>query len=407
MSEFLARPGFVTSADGGETLRSFYRAGNLKMDPLALSPFGTVVFLGRLDLVKKCVALGVAPALGPSETPFKLGYASLVVLGSVRVQGMIPGVHQHLETLQYMLDNGLEPDVEDILGYTALHHSTGTPNIRDDLIRCLLENGASPDHQNRFGEVPLFGAMQLDRIGTVDLLLEYGASLDLADANGCLPRNFCLDCGPRVTAVVSKWIRLRGGIYAPRAERECDACGKVDVDCPLKICAKCKVARYCSASCQADAWRHHKRLCVPFSGLNVAALVPYYLSHTRTLPAADSMRVMLGYPTQSSSFTATQTRAAHVPKNLDRASKVLTVKIQVTLGPDRKCDDTGDLLLYTKKRDFACAVRRCDAPAAYDRVLGVVKEKGFGGVKAYFIAELESVNRLFVKISDVLAEQPW
>jgi hypothetical protein len=38
----------------------------------------------------------------------------------------------------------------------------------------------------------------------------------------------------------------------------------------------------------------------------------------------------------------------------------------------------------------------------------VIKEKGsINGGKAYFVAELQSENRLRIKTAEVLAEQPW
>jgi hypothetical protein len=83
------------------------------------------------------------------------------------------------------------------------------------------------------------------------------------------------------------------------------------------------------------------------------------------------------------------------------------LKVQVPYTGNRKIDSTGELLLYTKKRDFACTIRRSDEPDEYDRISQVVRTKGVGGVKAYFAAELESKDKLVVKVSEVLAEQPW
>jgi hypothetical protein len=64
-------------------------------------------------------------------------------------------------------------------------------------------------------------------------------------------------------------------------------------------------------------------------------------------------------------------------------------------------------MVYTEKRDFMCSIRRQDNPAAYDRISKVTHERGVGGAKAYFPAELRSKSELFVKTSEVLAAQPW
>mmetsp|Transcript_41369 Transcript_41369/g.69199 ORF Transcript_41369/g.69199 Transcript_41369/m.69199 type:complete len:268 (-) Transcript_41369:348-1151(-) len=38
----------------------------------------------------------------------------------------------------------------------------------------------------------------------------------------------------------------------------CDHCGE---EKPLKLCSKCKLARYCGHDCQASAWKTHKKEC--------------------------------------------------------------------------------------------------------------------------------------------------
>ena len=65
------------------------------------------------------------------------------------------------------------------------------------------------------------------------------------------------------------------------------------------------------------------------------------------------------------------------------------------------------MLVYSKSRNFECRIRREDAPAAYDRVAQIVRTKGFLGAKAYFVVQLKSANELVVKISEVLADQPF
>lgn len=67
----------------------------------------------------------------------------------------------------------------------------------------------------------------------------------------------------------------------------------------------------------------------------------------------------------------------------------------------------GDLLVYNKKRDFVCSIRKVDDADAYLRISQVVRERGVGGAKAYFTAELKSKEELLIKVGDVLAEQPF
>lgn len=103
----------------------------------------------------QAIERGTAPDLKGTETPFKTGYASFVILGAQRVSGGPPGGMRHLETLKYLFSKGLPPDVEDIVGFTALHHATTSPVPKEDLTCCLLEHKANVNHRNRYGEVDL------------------------------------------------------------------------------------------------------------------------------------------------------------------------------------------------------------------------------------------------------------
>ncbi|KAJ6632557.1 hypothetical protein B0H10DRAFT_2427203 [Mycena sp. CBHHK59/15] len=404
MRDILAQAGYISTAQGGQKLRELYREESMNLNPLALSSFALSCFTGDYARVKKEVEGGSAPDLAGSETAYKSGYATLVILGAQRVQDGPPGSMRHLETLNYLFSKGLPPDSEDIVGFTALHHATTSPVQKVDLVRCLLEHGANVNHRSRYGEISLLGSMQLNLIPTIDILMEYNADLDLADADGWTARKHFLACGPQVTAAVTKWIRKRTGEEAPREEKSCNACGKPSPS--LKNCSKCRVARYCSVECQKKEWPTHKKACQPFSPSNTVVLKPYYESFGNTIPTAEFARTAMGYPTQSASWSSNRTRAAHTPKNLDE-TKSIVVKVQVPYSGNPHAQSTGDLLVYTKKRDFACTIRRSDARADYDRISEVVRAKGVGGAKAYFAAELESREKLVVKVSEVLAEQPW
>ncbi|KAJ6485807.1 ankyrin repeat-containing domain protein [Mycena sanguinolenta] len=350
MKNIIARPGYISSKNGGQRLRKLYRAASLNMDPTALSPFGLSVFTGHLDSVKGAVERGTSPDLAGTETPFKTVYASLAILGAQRMTQGPPGSLQHVEALQYLFSKGLSPNVEDLVGFTALHHATTCPVPKEELTRCLLECGADINHQNRYGEISLVGAMQLNLIPTIDILMEYGADIDIrvADADGWTARQFFL----------------------------------------------------------TKVWPSHKKTCQPFSASTVT-LTPCYNSFATTVPVADLAREDMGYPTQSLSWSKIQTRGVHVPKNIACESKTLVIKVQVPYSEDPQTAGTGNLFVYNKKRDFACSIRRSDAPADYDRLSLAVKSKGVGGKKAYFAAELESRDKLVVKVSEILAEQPW
>ena len=161
------------------------------------------------------------------------------------------------QVLSYLLAKGLHPDVPDIMGYTALDHATMNTNCKLDLARILLKapNPANPNHQNLRGMVPLFLSMINNVVGAVDLLMEFGASLDIPDADGCVPSQMYVTFGPEVTATVRKWIRKRNGEEAPLDDKRCgnNLCPTSTVPekkINLKYCSRCHTMRYCSIGCQ-------------------------------------------------------------------------------------------------------------------------------------------------------------
>jgi hypothetical protein len=150
-------------------------------------------------------------------------------------------------------------------------------------------------------------------------------------------------------------------------------------------------------------------MCQPFSAENTVTLKPfYYEGHQTLMPTATFVRNFLNIPTPPT--PSSHHRAAQTPKSLALKSKSIIIKIQVPFDSYASMPHTtnsGPLLVYTKKRDFACTILRMDNPTGYDKVVEVVKAKGVGGAKAYFAAELKSEDVLVVKISEVLAEQPF
>lgn len=190
------------------------------------------------------VEAGLAPDLTGTETGFEFGYATLVVAGAQRV---LPQRHtSHMGVLEYLVSRGLPVDVPDIAGITALGHAITSQSLQVGLSRVLIKAGANVNHQNRYGEVALFGAFMQNHVAGIELLLENGADLDIKDADGISPNSQFLAYGPQVTATVQ--VRKRSGKEAPRMEKLCDGCGRADAS--LKNCSKCHVARYCSVECQ-------------------------------------------------------------------------------------------------------------------------------------------------------------
>ncbi|KAG6879271.1 hypothetical protein C0992_003946 [Termitomyces sp. T32_za158] len=377
MKKILKTPGFIGMSKGGQKLRNLY-----------------------VDQRLQHISEDTAPKLDGAETPYEFGYATLIISGAQRVQ---PNERtDHVATLKFLVSQGLSVDVPDIAGLTALHHCVIGQSLQVDLLRELLKSGANVDHQNRYGEVPLFGAYMKHHVAAVELLLQHGADLDIKEADGLAPSD-CLSFGPQITAVVQKWIRKRNGQEAPRDEKRCDSCGTNSK--PLKNCAKCHVARYCSVECQKKEWSSHKKSCQPFSDGNTVTVKPFYVQGANTIPTEVLRNQFFGV---NNTTPQTHYRSGYAPKHLTE-TKNMVVKVQMpyNLMKNKPEIGAGPLYVYTKKRDFVCWIRQEDGAAAYDRVSRVIAQKGVGGGKAYFAAELKRKDELVIKVSEVLAEQPF
>ncbi|CCM05818.1 uncharacterized protein FIBRA_08052 [Fibroporia radiculosa] len=411
MLALVNKAGYLTAGTGAQSLRNLFRNGSQDFKPELLKQFALNCFFGQIQEVKAMVESGRAPDLSGTETPFKFGYCTLVVMGSQRGAADISGgTERFVNTLKFLLAHGAPTDVEDVVGHIVLHHSAQyCQGCTVVLMRMLLAAGANPNHRNKYGEVPIFSAFQANTADAVELLMEYGADLDIADAEGTSPRSIFLSAGPQVTAAVMKWLRKRSGEEMPMAEgKVCHNCGKIEGK--LNICSRCHTAWYCSKDCQRVDWPNHKRTCKSYNESNAVTVRPFYNStnNLQLLPTADVVRDRLNI-----SMTPAQARSsAQVPRVRPGEAKMLVVKVQAPyrspdMQPRRASEESGDLLVYDKKRSLTCRIRKAENGSAYMRILRTVREKGIGGLKAYFPAELKSKDELVVKVGEVLAEQPF
>ncbi|KAI0055710.1 hypothetical protein BV25DRAFT_1873051 [Artomyces pyxidatus] len=360
MESLISASGFLTTFGGGQELRDLfsYHSGGFSIE--YLDEFAAHCCSGNLAEVMRAVQSGRAPPLDGTETPYRFGYATLVVAGSQRYQGKVHGLGLCAGTLKFLLDNGCPPDVEDICRYTALIHATMRPDTPSQVTCILIDHGADVNHQDIHGMTAISHSIIVGRTEAVDMLM----------GKEHLP-----SAGPQISAVISRWLGNRAGEQAPLSDKKCSACGDPEAQ---KYCSACHTVVYCSAECQHSHWRMHKSFCRRFSASNTVTLKPTYKNVGKAMPNAKLARTMAGFQTEP----------------MTRRERKGSQKLKESAYPKTT-------------KDFACHIERGDAPEAYDRVYDIVREKGLSGLTGYFAAELKSADELVVKVDEILAVQPF
>lgn len=153
-------------------------------------------------------------------------------------------------------------------------------------------------------------------------------------------------------------------------------------------------------------WKIHKPLCNPFSAKTTVTLKPTYGGGgtlTSTISKADLMRQAFGLATPSTR----PHRPGFTKNEAENKSMVIKIQVPVDLLNNPVNSALGALFVYNKKRDFVCTVQKESCSDSYDTIVQIVRSRGVGGAKAYFAAELKNPDELVVKVSEVLAEQPF
>ncbi|PNW84608.1 hypothetical protein CHLRE_03g151100v5 [Chlamydomonas reinhardtii] len=163
---------------------------------------------------------------------------------------------QHRRCLQLLLDAGCRVDGKDAAGWTALHHATAHHTVLD-LAQMLLDAGADPNLQDRYGTYPLVSAVMNAQVQSVKLLLAAGARADLKDNDGCTALQVCR-FHPEIQALIhgAHFSNVRPGGGKKKA---CANCGKSGAK---KACTGCSGGvHYCNRACQQEHWKAHKHEC--------------------------------------------------------------------------------------------------------------------------------------------------
>ncbi|CAM2097939.1 unnamed protein product [Caretta caretta] len=90
-----------------------------------------------------------------------------------------------LETVQQLLEDGVDPCAADDKGRTALHFASCNGN--DRIVQLLLDHGADPNQRDGLGNTALHLAACTNHVPVITLLLRGGARVDALDRAGRTP----------------------------------------------------------------------------------------------------------------------------------------------------------------------------------------------------------------------------
>ena len=137
---------------------------------MILRMYKRYIFLS-LALFAFCVLPGIAQETGGSFPP------RAILAASYRGDEA---------TVRQILAAGVDKNVRDDFGDTALHVAILQPNI--NIVKILLENGFDPNAKTiRNGYTPLHNAVAVNNVEAARLLLQYGANKNIRALNGLTP----------------------------------------------------------------------------------------------------------------------------------------------------------------------------------------------------------------------------
>ncbi|XP_078682528.1 transient receptor potential cation channel subfamily A member 1-like [Branchiostoma floridae x Branchiostoma belcheri] len=135
---------------------------------------------------------------------------------------------------------------------------------RIEVVELLVQHGATLDIKDLFQRTPLMIACVFKQVCTVRQLIELGARVDLTDSCNQTAQRYCEMEGMEVCPCGRK-LMIDMIQYAKKTKLLvcCNpVCGKPGFRSTLKLCAQCKLTRYCSRDCQKQHWSvGHKKSC--------------------------------------------------------------------------------------------------------------------------------------------------
>ncbi|XP_078601024.1 poly [ADP-ribose] polymerase tankyrase-2-like isoform X2 [Branchiostoma floridae x Branchiostoma japonicum] len=162
----------------------------------------------------------------------------------------------HVDVVRLLLRQGASV-VERMGSFAPLHGAAFEG--RTAVVELLVQHGATVDIRDVMQNTPLMYACGNNHVDTVRRLIELGARPDLTD--GFVAQRMGLK--DRNVVDSDESIKMVQEAAKTRLLRCCNPkCGKPGYRKTLKLCAGCKLTRYCSRDCQIQHWTvGHKKCC--------------------------------------------------------------------------------------------------------------------------------------------------
>lgn len=178
-----------------------------KRDPgTRMAPLETAVLLGRTEIVTMLLEAGASPTAGAQppvlvaaqeghyricEILIDAGGMDEELAGDVLKAAAVRGDRR---LMQHLASRGVRLDKTFRDGETLLHYAVSTSKL--DCAELLLSLGASVEAlENVNGFTPLMSAARAGEIGSVALLLRFGANVQLTDNHGRTPLHIACEFG--------------------------------------------------------------------------------------------------------------------------------------------------------------------------------------------------------------------
>ncbi|XP_035682097.1 ankyrin repeat and SOCS box protein 11-like [Branchiostoma floridae] len=131
---------------------------------------------------------------------------------------------------------------------------------RTEIVDLLVQYGATVDVLDWYQNTPLMTACVNNHVDTVRRLIELGARPDLDD--GHIAQSLRVEVAENRCSVEESY-NLIEVAKKTKLLRCCNPkCGKPSYRKTLKLCGRCKLTRYCSRDCQKQHWSvGHKKCC--------------------------------------------------------------------------------------------------------------------------------------------------